>query len=233
MTFEEKVDIGIVCKEPSEMLSSCLLSIEKHVPSDLSNVITIINDAPESENFNELVRASKNKYLIYLNDDVEILYDEWFYEMVGTMRLVNVGITTCAEITNYFDAEMCKRNKKAYESISERFQSLPWAASYVFGFNKEKVGDFLSYDERIPHGWPDSDLGAGMCDFDLCLEVRNNNLHVVRLNHVFVMHKSRYRERSPEVHPEKKEKHIALYNQQVAYMERKWGDFYTSSKGAK
>ena len=114
LTEEPKVSIIIPTKDNGFLLRKCLRSIEYNTTYENYEIIIIDNDSKNNEtkqflkslpytvitynenfNFSKMnniaVSNSSGKYLLFLNDDTEVLQPNWLHEMVSICQQKDVG----------------------------------------------------------------------------------------------------------------------------------------------
>ena len=119
---EPKVSIIIPTKDNSFLLRKCLRSIEYNTNYKNYEIIIIDNNSTKTEvkkylkslpytvlNYNEnfnfskinnfAVSKSSGEYLLFLNDDVEILEPNWLNEMLGICQQKDVGVVGAKLLT--------------------------------------------------------------------------------------------------------------------------------------
>ncbi|WP_454970482.1 glycosyltransferase [Dorea sp.] len=111
------VSILIPNKDQKEILDQCLKSIEEHTDYENYEIIIIENNSTEKETFeyykrirnpkirviewkdefnysainNYGVRNAKGEYLLFLNNDIEVIHSDWLREMLSNCQREEVG----------------------------------------------------------------------------------------------------------------------------------------------
>ena len=111
------VSILIPNKDQKETLDQCLKSIEEHTDYENYEIIIIENNSTEKETFeyykqirnpkirviewkdefnysainNYGVRNAKGEYLLFLNNDIEVIHSDWLREMLSNCQREEVG----------------------------------------------------------------------------------------------------------------------------------------------
>ena len=207
---EPKVSIIIPTKDNSFLLRKCLRSIEYNTNYQNYEIIIVDNDSREIEtkqylkslpytvlNYNEnfnfskinnfAVSKSSGEYLLFLNDDVEVLGSNWLNEMMGICQQKDVGAVGPKLLTRInkiqhagmvflkngfffhpFDSESHN------STIQFNFINLIRECSSVTGaclLTKRKIFDAVfGFDEQFDVFYGDSDL---------CFKIREHGLKII------------------------------------------------------
>lgn len=215
---EEKVSIVIPSKDNKDMLKRCINSICEN--TDYKNYeIIVVDNGSNSENhkayenmlseikgkyiyekmdfnFSKMCNIgaenSQGKYILFLNDDIEVTDRKWLREMVGYCQLPETGavgvkllypqtkkIQHCGVINIQNGPVHCFGNMLDEDYYFGRTTS-PYNFSAVTGaclMIKKK--DFNGFDE---------DFAVAYNDIDLCFSLLNRGLYNICLNHISLLH---------------------------------------------
>lgn len=255
ITDYKLVSIIIPTKNLGKVLDQCLKSIFTHSTYPNYEVIIIDNGTEEPEsveilsqwqakephrcfvhrldipfNYSKLnnfgVEQTKGDYLLFLNNDIEVITEDWIEGMVeqaqrasigavGAMLLypdhkiqhggVILGIRGVASHShkNFVYGEPGYTN----QLISTNNYSAVTAACLMC--RKEVFTQVNGFDETLP---------VTFNDVDFCLKIRHQDYHNVWLPHVVLYHHES-QSRGADKTPEEK----ARFRQEVAQMETRWG----------
>lgn len=188
-------------------------------------VLRIEKDFNYSYLNNEAVKVATGEYLLFLNNDIEVINPDWLDEMVGYASQDHVG---CCGIKLLF------QDKKVQH------------AGVVLGFGGVAGHIFVPYDRSdvglfgrlsMPYNYTavtaacmlikkskfqetkgfDENLKVALNDVDLCLQVLEKGYYNVCLSHIEMFHYES-RSRGYEVTREKQERFL----QETEYMKNKW-----------
>jgi len=248
-----KVSIIIPMKDKSKITKVCLESLYNKTNYKNFEVIVVDNNSVEAEtqemlnyykdkyeNFkvlrlecefnysylnNEAVKQSTGKYILFLNNDIEVLDSEWLNEMVGYASQDHVG---CVGI------KLLYSDKKVQH------------AGVVLGYGGVAGHIFVPYDRNdvglfgrlaMPYNYTavtaacmlieknkfletkgfDEKLKVALNDVDLCLQVLDKGYYNVCLSHIEMFHYES-KSRGYEVTKEKQER----FSSETNYMKEKW-----------
>ena len=211
-------DIGIITMDKnSSIFKRCFSSIvdrtDKNVPYQI-----FVQEGKEREaiNFNELVKMFENRFVVYLNDDVEIIDENWLSYLYSICRLPKIALVGCSEIFTDLDRIMYLQNKQIFNSVNIQKSLLTepgWIASYCWMWDRLKTD--IKFDESIPT----SELcGKGMTDVDACIAVKEAGFGIMKDYRFRIYH-----EHKGETEEQLKAR-LELYPIQLQYMKEKWGE---------
>tara|TARA_B100001750_G_scaffold106385_1_gene84181 strand:- start:1143 stop:2231 length:1089 start_codon:yes stop_codon:yes gene_type:complete len=216
---EPKVSIIIPTKDNGLLLRKCLRSIEYNTDYKNYEVIIIDNDSKKvetkeflkslpykiisfSDNFNFskmnnlAVSNSSGEYLLFLNDDTEVLVSNWLNKMVGVCQQKDVGAVGAKLIyrTNkiqHAGMVFLKNgfffhpfdNEKNTSNTQFNFINLMRECSSVTGaclLTKREIFDQVSgFDEQFDVFYGDSDL---------CFKIRELGFKIIYTPHAILRH---------------------------------------------
>lgn len=215
---EEMVSIVIPSKDNVNMLKTCINSIVENTEYGNYEIIVVDNGSNDENskayvdiiskvngkyiyekmdfNFSKMCNIgaenSKGKYILFLNDDIEVTDSKWLTEMVGYCQLPETGavgakllypgtknIQHCGVINIQNGPVHCFGNMPDGDYYFGR-TSLPYNFSAVTGaclMIKKK--DFCGFDE---------DFAVAYNDVDLCFSLLEKGLYNVCLNNISLLH---------------------------------------------
>ena len=247
------VSILIPNKDQKETLDQCLKSIEEHTDYENYEIIIIENNSTEKETFeyykqirnpkirviewkdefnysainNYGVRNAKGEYLLFLNNDIEVIHSDWLREMLSNCQREEVGAVGAK--LYYPDNTVqhagvivgiggvagsvfvgLKRGYTGYmhrASIQQNLSAVTAACMMVKKPVFEEVGGF---EEK---------LKVAFNDIDLCMKERAAGKKVVFTPYAELYHyesKSRGMEDTPEKQ--------FRFEKETKHFEEKWGE---------
>lgn len=256
-----KVSIIIPMKDKAKITKVCLDSIYNKTNYNNFEVIIVDNNSNEEEtmemlqcyqkkynNFkvlrlecefnysylnNEAVKIATGEYLLFVNNDVEVIDSNWIDEMVGYGMQEHVG---CVGI------KLLYSDKKVQH------------AGVVLGYGGVAGHIFVPYDRNdvglfgrlaMPYNYTavtaacmlvkkskfletkgfDENLKVALNDVDLCLQVLEKGYYNVCLSHIEMFHYES-KSRGYEVTKEKQER----FSKETEYMKKKWKDKLDNDK---
>lgn len=215
---EEMVSIVIPSKDNVNMLKTCINSIVENTEYGNYEIIVVDNGSNDENskkyvdiiskvngkyiyekmdfNFSKMCNIgaenSQGKYILFLNDDIEVTDSKWLTEMVGYCQLPETGavgakllypdtknIQHCGVINIQNGPVHCFGNMPDGDYYFGR-TSLPYNFSAVTGaclMIKKK--DFCGFDE---------DFAVAYNDIDLCFSLLEKGLYNVCLNNISLLH---------------------------------------------
>jgi O-antigen biosynthesis protein len=249
------VSIIIPTKNLGKVLDQCLQSIFTHSTYPNYEVIIIDNGTDEAEsleilsqwqqkepnrcfiyrldlpfNYSKLnnfgVKQAKGDYLLFLNNDIEVITEDWIEGMVEQAQRTSIGavgamllypdhkIQHGGVILGIRGVASHSHKNFAYgdsgyinQLISTNNYSAVTAACLMC--RREVFTQVKGFDETLP---------VTFNDVDFCLKIRQQDYHNVWLPHVVLYHHES-QSRGSDNTPEEKER----FRQEVAQMETKWG----------
>lgn len=181
-------------------------------------------------NINHCLDRCTSRYVVICDDDVEFLDESWLTTLINVLKeneevgqVVPVEIKSQATRDAYVQNGWCDECKKPeYDLLS-----CSWLPGYVMAFDMTRTPDIRA-DEKIPGP-------SGMSDLDLSLQVREAGYKCLFTTRTVVFHGVKpldvdWRMRWDIV---QETELPALHQQQVAYMDSKWGPFFRDSIGRK
>lgn len=256
-----KVSIVIPTKDKASITKVCLESLYNNTNYDNFEVILVDNNSKEEKTFemlsyykekydnfkvlrietefnysylnNEAVKISTGEYILFLNNDTEVINSEWLNEMVGYASQEHVG---CVGI------KLLYSDKKVQH------------AGVVLGYGGVAGHIFVPYDRNdvglfgrlaMPYNYTavtaacmlikkskfletkgfDENLKVALNDVDLCLQVQEQGYYNVCLSHIEMFHYES-KSRGYEVTKEKQER----FEKETLYMKNKWKDTLLEDK---
>lgn len=215
---EEMVSIVIPSKDNVNMLKTCINSIVENTEYGNYEIIVVDNGSNDENsksyvdiiskvngkyiyekmdfNFSKMCNIgaenSQGKYILFLNDDIEVTDSKWLTEIVGYCQLPEIGavgakllypdtknIQHCGVINIQNGPVHCFGNMPDGDYYFGR-TSLPYNFSAVTGaclMIKKK--DFCGFDE---------DFAVAYNDIDLCFSLLEKGLYNVCLNNISLLH---------------------------------------------
>jgi GT2 family glycosyltransferase len=215
---EELVSIVIPSKDNVNMLKTCINSIVENTEYGNYEIIVVDNGSNDENsksyvdiiskvngkyiyekmdfNFSKMCNIgaenSQGKYILFLNDDIEVTDSKWLTEIVGYCQLPEIGavgakllypdtknIQHCGVINIQNGPVHCFGNMPDGDYYFGR-TSLPYNFSAVTGaclMIKKK--DFCGFDE---------DFAVAYNDIDLCFSLLEKGLYNVCLNNISLLH---------------------------------------------
>ncbi len=203
--------IAIYAHRFSDLQVRAIESIARNTEQSY-NLLIVCEPGTAHENMNRVFDRCSTRYLIFADEDIEILQRNWLDLMLETLtEHDDVGIVGVREI---------KRPEQRAGFINYEWHGgnhldvASWVPAYLMGFDMERCGDIRA-DEKIPGLFQ-------MTDVDLCYSVRSRGLKVVVDNRIIVYHPLKMPEeivkyRSPSIEEMK-----SWYEPQRQYMISKW-----------
>lgn len=252
------VSIIIPTKDHIDVLDTCISSILKKSTYENFEIIIIENNSTLKEtfdyydtlldrdtririekwghefNFSKLMnfgtQKASGKYLIYLNNDTEVITPEWIEIMLGICQREDVGIVGCRLfypdetiqhaglcVTGGVAGHLGKnlpRGQWGYFALHDATQDLS-AVTAACMMTKKGVVESVG-------GW-DEELAVAFNDVDFCLKVRDASLLVVYTPEVELYHHESL-SRGTENNILKQ----IRFHREVSYMNYKWARYYVS-----
>ena len=216
------VSIIIPSKDNVEILTQCLESIRKHTGYPNYEIILVDNGSSEENrekisslaerydvhyhyekmefNFSRMcnigVDLSKGEYLLLLNDDIEVIQDDWLNRMVGQALQSHTGAVGAKLLYPgttkiQHDGVINRRNGPTHI-----LQKLDDKYVYYYGRNRLDYDCFavtgacllLSKAHYLLVGKMDEELYVTYNDVDLCLNLADQGLYNVVRNDVVLYH---------------------------------------------
>lgn len=221
-----KVSIVIPTKDHVKILKQCLNSIIKYTNPSLYEIIIVNNNSEELKTFkyfkeitrnnsnikvldlnipfnyskinNEAVKIAKYDYILFLNNDIEIVTPKWLETMLGYASQDHIGAVGSLLLypndtiqhagvilgmgRNRIASHPFMHQNKAYGGPFERIQ-VPYNYSAVTGacllVKKSKLAEIDYFDET---------LAVSYNDVDLCLKLLKKGYYNVFLPQVILYH---------------------------------------------
>lgn len=207
------VDIGIYSHRLSYLAEMCARSIVRHTNQSY-NLIIVCEPGSCHQNMNRVLDRSTQDILILMDEDVQILQDNWLDLLVSEVSKPKIGVVGTFVARN---ADARNSWMEHPENPGDWPREREWIPAHVMCFDMRKCRDFLRFDESIP--WI-----MGMTDVDACVQLKSNGLKRMVDGRVVVYHPTRDRDedRRREKRPTIKEQE-EHYLSQVNYMMDKWG----------
>lgn len=186
------------------------------------NLIYVFEDATAHENINKVLARGTSRWLVLMDNDVEIVTDLWLEKLLEIItRYDDLALVNPLEIKDQSDLEQYLASDASKDIGRRELLITTWNPAYTMMIDRSKL-DGLQADEKIPGR-------LGMTDVDLCLQIQAQGFKVAKTPEVIVFHpwkphdpKSRIDMDSPT-----EDELPELHKQQVSYMRKKWGDFFT------
>lgn len=239
------VSIIIPTRDLADILDRCLESIFNKTTYPKYEIILLDNGSKENETFavfdkwkkqqpdkfycyrydvpfnyshinNYAVTKAKGKYLLFLNNDTEVITPDWINAMVEQAQRQSIGAV--GAYLKYPDNTM--------QHTGVVLGRGPLAGhEYIY---HDKILNFSAVtgaclmcrrDVFVEVGGFDENLAAAFNDVDLCLKIREQGYYNICLPHVLLYHHES-KTRGYEDTPEK----IARFEREVQFMRDKWGE---------
>lgn len=186
------------------------------------NLIYVFEEGTIAENLHRAIARSKSRWCCFMDDDVEVLTDNWLRMLMQRMeQYPDIGVMTIGEIHEQEIADGYLSNSLNWLSgVDIR----TWCQGCVHLYDKDRLDE-----GKIPLPPIDSPPPTGMCDVDMSWQVRGQGLKCGRCREVVVWHHPKQRdnpeyvEKYQEIRPETIEwrwKELRLY------MANRWGHHY-------
>lgn len=239
------VSIIIPTRDLADILDRCLESIFNKTTYPKYEIILLDNGSKENETFavfdkwkkqqpdkfycyrydvpfnyshinNYAVTKAKGKYLLFLNNDTEVITPDWINAMVEQAQRQSIGAV--GAYLKYPDNTMqhtgvilgrgiLAANEHIYHDKTLNFSAVTGACLMCRRDVFVEVGGF------------DEDLAVAFNDVDLCLKIREQGYYNICLPHVLLYHHES-KTRGYEDTPEK----IARFEKEAQFMRDKWGE---------
>jgi len=250
---EPRVSIIIPTKDNVKMLRKCVDSIiQKTLYRNYDIVLidnqsvkdetfeyyrTIDNDLIKILNFNEpfnyakmnnlAVSLCKSEYILFLNNDIEVISEEWLNAMVECAQKNNTGavgaklvfpnhlIQHCGVILNYNTAAIHHYykypNHHGYFGTINMIRNFSAVTAACMMTKKSLFEEVGGFDEK--------NLAVAFNDVDYCLKLRRKEYLIVYTPYAELYHHESL-SRGYDDTPEKR----VRFQREVAYMREKWGE---------
>lgn len=245
ITNYDLVSIVIPTRDLADILERCLASIFNKTTYPNYEIILLDNGSKETETFtvfdkwkkrqpdrfycyqydvpfnyshinNYAVTKAKGKYLLFLNNDTEVITPNWIQAMVEQAQRPSIGAV--GAYLKYPDNTMqhtgviiarggLAGNDHVYYDKILNFSAVTGACLMCRREVFAEVGGF------------DEDIAVAFNDVDLCLKIRERGYYNICLPHVLLYHHES-KTRGYEDTPEK----IARFEKEVQFMRDKWGE---------
>lgn len=252
----ELVSIIIPNKDHADDLKKCIETIFKYTDPNLFEIIIVENNSETQEIFDYYDELNKIKnirvvywesifnysainnfgatfangdYLLFLNNDVEIINKDWLLRMLGVIQREEVGIVGAKLL--YGDhkvqhggiflgnasiaAHMFLGQDENYQGYMYRAavkQDLSAVTAACLMTKKDLFFELDGFEEE---------LKVAFNDIDYCLRVRTKDKLIVFDPEVVLIHHESLSRGSDEVSSEKKQR----FNSEVAFMKERWESF--------
>lgn len=214
---EPKISIIIPTKDKSELVDKCLKSIYNHTKYNNYEIIVINNNSSEKETFklleqykkdkknfnyitlncefnfsyinNEAIRNSTGEYIVLLNNDIEIISDNWLSKMVGYASQKHIGcvgikllypnntvqhcgvVLGCGGIASH---AFLNCSKEEYGYFSRLFGTYNYSAvtAACLMVSKSKYNEVNGLDENLKVAYNDVDLNIKILEkgyYNVCI----------------------------------------------------------------
>lgn len=249
------VSIIIPNKDQIEILDKCLQSIDKKTSYDNYEIIIVENNSTEESTFeyyekiqnhrikvvrwkdtfnysainNFAVKQSKGDYLLFMNNDMEVISPDWIEEMLSHCQRTEVGIVGAklyypdntiqhagiivgigGVAGNVFVG--LKRDYTGYMHRASIQQDLSAVTAACMMMKRSVFEKIEGFEEQ---------LSVAYNDVDLCLKVNSLGYLIVYDPYVELYHYES-KTRGAEDTPEK----IKRFHDEIEYMQKHWKEFY-------
>ena len=256
---EIKVSIIIPFRDHSELLKQCVESIFRHTKypnyeiiladngSKDPATISLVNEYAKKENVthfpidipfnyseinNKAVKVAKGKFLLFLNNDTEVLHDGWMDEMVRLLFIAEVGVVGAklvyeddsiqhAGVTvgiGHFAGHLFKELKEDDPIHGQRIQSIQEYSAVT--------GACMMTRRKLFHrleGFDELNLAVAYNDIDYCLKARAKGFKVVYTPYAKLKH---YESKTRTHDMSKSERD--RYKKEIEFMKNKWPGITTN-----
>lgn len=250
---EIKVSIIIPFRDHPELLRQCVDSIFKYTLYPNFEIILADNGSTDpatnslvteyckrenvthfpidipfnySEINNKAVKVAKGKFLLFLNNDTEVLHEGWMDEMVRLLFIAEVGVVGAklvyedgtiqhAGVTigiGHFAGHLFKELKEDDPELGKRIQSLQEYSAVT--------GACMMTRRKLFHrlgGFDEENLSVAYNDIDYCLKARAKGFKVVYTPHTKLKH---YESKTRTHDMSKTERD--RYKKEIDFMKKKW-----------
>ena len=214
-TILPKVSLIIPTRDRVEILKNCVDGLQKNTDYDDFEVIIVDNDSKEKKtleyfdkisadsrikilkvegefNYSKLnnlaVKEAKGEYLVFMNNDLEIIKNDWLKEMIYTFSEENVGIVGAKLYYSNNTIQHAGCVTGVYGVAGHIHKHLPKNSPGYFGrlgliHNVSAVtGACLAISKKIfeeVNGFDEEKLKVSYNDVDLCLKVRDKGYKII------------------------------------------------------
>ncbi|MFH0962963.1 MAG: glycosyltransferase [Planctomycetota bacterium] len=210
-------DIAVWTHRWSPLLVRCVESVARRTRGSY-NLIVVCEPGNCHRNMNRVLARSRSRYLVFLDEDVEILDDSWLDRLLEDLRDHDgLGVVGCREIKDPFARALyLDRPDLVLAAPPAPLDFVSWIPAYCMCLDRGRFPT-LSFDERIPGD-------KGMTDVDACLQLRSHGLSVARDNRFAVYHPAK----SASERMRCAAREFEWFRAQRDYMTSKWGDLYAA-----
>lgn len=250
------ISIIIPTKNLGNLLNSCLKSIFEKTTYSNYEILVIDNGSTEEKtkqiielwkikepqrfrsevldipfNFSKInnyaVKQTKGKYLLFLNNDTEVINNDWLHAMVEQAQRTNIGAV--GALLLYSDntiqhagvtagiGGVANHSHKNYPSEAHGYFN---QIQTINNYSAVTAACLMCRREVFEEvGGFEEDLAVAFNDTDLCFKMIDKGYRNICLPHVKLYHYES-KSRGYEDTPEKK----ARFNKEVKYMQSKWKD---------
>lgn len=132
--------VYVWCNEPNDEVKQAIYdSIFVDGIQFTDRIIPVFNDTNEgsfASNNNDVASEGEGELILFLNDDIEVLHDDWLLNMTQMMNDQEIGVVGC--LLFYPDRKI----QHCGVFFSEKTNNLPFHIHYKQ--NPQKVKDFIS-----------------------------------------------------------------------------------------
>jgi len=182
-------------------------------------------DSTSFEAINRCLKRSKSRYVCICDDDLEFIDENWLPKLIEVMQQhEDIGMLVPIEFKKPEEVEAWRSlGSEELQSRHHWVTSVSWAAGYVMLFDRERT-PWIHMDENIPGR-------VQMSDLDMSLQVRDAGYNVAITAATVVHHIPK--PQTPEYIEQYGDwgvEQTKFYDEQCAYMEHKWGNFWHESR---
>ena len=252
---EPQITIIIPTKDKAEILDKCLKSIYSKTNYKNYNIIVINNNSCKKETYeclnsyknnnknfdyinmncefnysninNEAVKRAKGEYIVFLNNDIEIISSNWLSKMVGFAMQKHIGcvgikllypdntvqhcgvIIGLGGVAGHAFIRVGDDNDGYYGRLSTSYDCSAVTAACLM-INKEKFNEVNGFDEKLKVAYNDVDLNLKI------LEKGYNNVCISSIKAYHYESLSRGNDFNSN--------NIKRFNDEINYMIKKWGE---------
>lgn len=172
------------------------------------------------QNMNRAYHTGSARFVCLLDEDVEILNQDWVWHLVKAMRAdESIGVLNTLEVKTA-DERRTWIDSCGLSPLTSLIRTIPWAPAYVTLYDRERT-PWLVFDERIPGR-------KGMSDLDASLQItKGHGLRCRRHMGIAVYHPHKPDEQGRlALGTTTKQEELDCFPAQRQYMVEKWGPAY-------
>jgi GT2 family glycosyltransferase len=185
-------------------------------------MVYVFESGTVAENMNRVLdRRTGKRWLVIMDDDILFLTPCWLDHMLFLMeKHQDIGLLVASELKTPEVLLEREKNPKAF-AFRPRVNIINWCPGYLLLLDTERLDmDDLRVDEDIPGK-------SQMSDVDLSLQIQTQGFKCAMATHIFVDHPFNPDSKADTTgtKPNSPERRV-IYEQQLEYMDKKWGRFF-------